>query len=69
MKGFIKGEVLRLLRTNSSQYTFEENIRNFRACLKNRDYPGVRVEKHQSEDKFLKEKRHLKIKTELHKRK
>jgi len=52
MKGFIKGEVLRLLRTNSSQYTFEENIRNFRARLKNRGYPGVRVEKHQSEDKF-----------------
>ena len=28
-KGFIKGEALRLLRTNSSQITFERNIRNF----------------------------------------
>ena len=28
-KGFIKGEALRLLRANSSQITFERNIRNF----------------------------------------
>ena len=28
-KGFIKGEGHRLLRTNSSQLTFERNIRNF----------------------------------------
>ena len=35
-KGFIKGEALRLLRTNSSQLNFEENIRNFAICLKNR---------------------------------
>ena len=28
-KGFIKGEALRLLRTNSSEITFEENMRNF----------------------------------------
>ena len=28
-KGFIKGEALRLLRTNSSEKTFEENIINF----------------------------------------
>ena len=28
-KGFIKGEALRLLRTNSTQITFERNIRNF----------------------------------------
>ena len=32
-KGFIKGEALRLLRTNSSKKTFEENIRNFRVRL------------------------------------
>ena len=27
-KGFIKGEALRLLRTNSSEITFEENMRS-----------------------------------------
>ena len=48
-KGFIKGEALRLLRTNSSEITFEENMRNFSACLKNRDYPATTVEKHLSE--------------------
>ena len=28
IKGFIKGEALSLLRTNSSEITFEENMRN-----------------------------------------
>ena len=28
-KGFIKGEALKFLRTNSSEITFEENMRNF----------------------------------------
>ena len=51
-KGFIKGEALRLLRTNSSQFTFEENLSNFQARLKNRDYPARIVEKHLSEIKF-----------------
>ena len=32
-KGFINKEALRLLRTNSSQTTFEENVRNFAAHL------------------------------------
>ena len=31
-KGFIRGEALRLLRTNSLQITFERNIRNFHNC-------------------------------------
>ena len=31
--GFVKGEALRLLRTNSSKATFEENISNFRTRL------------------------------------
>ena len=48
----IKGEELRLLRTNSSQFTFEENIRNFKTHLQNRDYPARIVEKHLSEIKF-----------------
>ena len=29
-KGFVKGEALRILRTNSSKSTFEENISNFK---------------------------------------
>ena len=40
-KGFIKG--LRLLRTNSSEITFKENMRNFSTRLKNRDYPATTV--------------------------
>jgi len=38
-KGFIKEETLRLLRTNSSKETFEENIKNFESRLKCRGYP------------------------------
>ena len=33
-KGFIKGEMLRLLRTNSSQHAFEENIANLSHALR-----------------------------------
>ena len=52
-KGFIKEEALRLLRTNSSQTTFEENIRNFTPHLKNRGYPAATlVVKHLSQGKF-----------------
>ena len=51
-KGFLKGEALRLLRTNSSIFTFEENISNFKTRLQNRDYPARIVEKHLSEIKF-----------------
>ena len=53
MKGFIKGEKLRLQRTNSSQTTFEGNIKNFAARLKNRGYPAATVVKHLSEVKFF----------------
>ena len=49
---FIKAEALRLLRTNSSQFTFEENMSNFKARLQHRDYPARIVEKHLSEIKF-----------------
>ena len=44
-KGFIK-------RTNSSQFTFEENMIDFKTHLQNRDYPARIVEKHLSEFKF-----------------
>ena len=58
-KGFIKGEALRLLRTNSSEITFEENMRNFSTRLKNRDYPATTVEKHLSEFIFADRKKAL----------
>ena len=32
-RGFIKGEALRLLRTNSSRITFEENIKKLKTNL------------------------------------
>ena len=38
-KGFIKGEALRLLRTNSSKIMFEEKITNFKSHLLQRGYP------------------------------
>ena len=51
-KAFTKGEALRFLRTNSSQFTFAENMSNFKTRLQNRDYPARIVEKHLSEIKF-----------------
>ena len=50
-KGFIKGEALRLLRTNSSQFTFEENMSNFKTRVQNRDFPARIVEKHRRKNK------------------
>ena len=58
-KGFIKGEALRLLRTNSSEITFQENMKNFSTRLKNRDYPATTVEKHLSEVNFSDRKKAL----------
>lgn len=51
-KGFIKGEALRLLRTNSSKITFEENVREFKSRLHVRGYPDILVHKVLSEVKF-----------------
>jgi len=51
-KGFIKGEALRVLRSNSSQFTSEENTSNFKTRRQNRHYPARIVEKHLSEIKF-----------------
>ena len=39
--GFVKGEALRLLRTNSSKATFEENISKFKKRLRTRGYPKI----------------------------
>ena len=51
-KGFIKGEALRLLRTNSSEKKFEENICNFKSNLRARGYPDYLVNKVLAEVKF-----------------
>jgi len=44
-KGFIKGEALRLLRTNSSAKSFVEIITQFKTRLSARDYPNSLVER------------------------
>ena len=62
-KGFIKGEALRLLRTNSSKPLFEENISNFKSRLRERGYPSDLVEKILSEVKFTERKSALQEKT------
>ena len=50
--GVSKGEALRLLRTNSSQITFEKNIRNFHNRLLERGFPAAILRKYLSEVKF-----------------
>ena len=57
-KGFIKGEASRLLKTNSSQETIEENIKNFESHLKCRGYPTGVITKH-SEVNFSERKTKL----------
>ena len=42
-KRFVKGEALRILRTNSSKTTFEENISNFKKRLIDRGYPQTMI--------------------------
>ena len=58
-KGFIKGEAIKASKNNSSEITFEENMRNFSTRLKNRDYPATTVEKHLSEVIFADRKKAL----------
>ena len=55
-KGLIKGEALRLLRTNSSAKSFYENIYNLKKRLHTRGYPHNLIEKITSEVKFTKQK-------------
>ena len=66
-KGFIKGEALRLLRTNSSKETFEENINKFKQNLRLRGYPNNFIEKVLSEVKISDRKSALKEKTKARK--
>ena len=51
-KGFVKGEALRILRTNYSKTTFEENISNFKKRLIDRGYPQTMIENLLSDIKF-----------------
>ena len=51
-KGFVKGEALRILRTNSSKTTFEENTSNFKERLIDRGYPQTMKENLLSDIKF-----------------
>ena len=67
-KGFVKGEALRLLRTNSSKVMFEENIKNFRTRLTSRGYPNNLVDKILSEVKFAERKNALTQKQKAHKK-
>ena len=65
---FIKGEALRLLRTNSSKVMFEENIKNFRTRLTSRGYPNNLVDKILSEVKFAERKNALTLTQKAHKK-
>ena len=66
-KGFVKGEGLRLLRTNSSEEIFVENIRIFKLWLWARGYPNNLVDKTLSEVKFPDRKKALKDDTSVQK--
>ena len=48
-RGFIKGEAIRLLSTNSSKTTFEECLANFKRRLEARGYPKKYIERSLSE--------------------
>jgi len=51
-RGFIKGEAIRLLRTNSSEKNFQEAMCNFKTRLEACDYPKSLIEKTLSEVSF-----------------
>ena len=67
-KGLIKGEALRLLRTNSSEKSFYENISNFKTRLRARGYSHNLIEKIISEVKFTERKSALQQTNKVHKK-
>ena len=67
-KGLIKGEALRLLRTNSSQTIFEEKIANFKAHLLKRGYPEDLINTTLSEVNFKNRKLALQQKPKTNQR-
>ena len=68
-KGFLKGEALRLLRTNSSKSTFKKNVQNFKSRLQNKGYPNEFLEKHLCEVYFQNRERSLQNKDNRTKKK
>ena len=64
-RGFIKGEAIRLLRTNSSETTFEECLENFKRRLEARGYPKEYIESSLSEVTF--DSRQSALKSQKHK--
>ena len=67
-KGFIKGEALRLLRTNSSKTAFEEKIKLFQSHLIDRGYPEGLVQRTLSEVNFENRKQALLSKPKANRR-
>ena len=67
-EAFIKGEAIRLLRTNSSVETFEDNNKQFKRKLRARGYPDDLSEKILSEAKFTERSSALQNKQKTHKR-
>ena len=67
-KGFIKGEALRLLRTNSSENEFKAKIAHFRASLIERGYPETLITATLSHIKFENRKQVLLQKCKEYKR-
>ena len=68
-KGFIKGEAVRLLRTNSSHSTFNKNMQSFKTRQKNGGYSNEFLEKHLLEVNFKDRKRFLENKDNSAKKK
>ena len=66
-KGFIKGEALRLLRTNSVKENFETSKRGFQQGLCERGYHLTLVHKILSEVQFTDRKKALRNKTKQNK--
>ena len=67
-RGFIKGEALRLLRTNSAKATFEEKNKHFESRLIERGYPKNLVQRTLSELIFENRKQALQQKPQTNKR-
>ena len=66
--GFIKGEAIRLLRTNSSKTTFEESLVKFKQRLRARGYPKPIIERCLSGVNFASRPSALKQKKKDHER-
>ena len=66
-KGFIKGEALRLLRTNSSEKLYEDNIKKFKTRLRERGYPDNLINNILGEIRFEERKSALQEKQKMRK--